>query len=494
MSLSLFKENIEKAERYIAQKKNIVKSGKMRQRYHFMPEAGWLNDPNGLVQFRGKYHMFYQYNPYEAFWGQMYWGHAISDDLVHWKYLPIALAPSEPYDDHHLGGCFSGSALVYADKLYLMYTGTSNHGKGFEQTQCLACSSDGIHFEKYEGNPVLKAPDGYDPANFRDPKIWRYENSFYLVCGAKKNNFGQALIFKSSDLKNWSFLNVLAESRGEFGFMWECPDFFPLDNKYVLMFSPMGAGEHKTIYLIGTMNYTTGKFSYTTVGDVDWGFDYYAPQSFLDEKGRRLIIGWANSWDWMPWWKDWGPTYKEGWCGSFGIPREVKLSPDTTLLFSPVHELEKIRKDEHTEENIVLDPAPYVLRAGDGVSYELRLHIDLAATTATKFRLELRVSKDRKTVVSFDLEKAELSIDRNKADGWSRGVSRSSLQLNSSSDLDICLFVDKSSIELFTDNFKTVHSMNIFAEMDQNENYIMPLNGMLYIRSLKSWGLEAVYN
>lgn len=119
----------------------------MRQKYHFMAETGWINDPNGLIYFKGKYHFFYQYNPYQSFWENMHWGHAVSDDLIHWEYLPVALAPSEPYEDHLKGGCFSGSAIEFDGKLYLIYTAATNHGNGFVQTQCVAYSEDGIHLK-----------------------------------------------------------------------------------------------------------------------------------------------------------------------------------------------------------------------------------------------------------------------------------------------------------------------------------------------------------
>lgn len=120
MSQKLMLEKIEKAQREIDTKREVVKHGKMRQCYHFMGETGWINDPNGLIYFRGKYHYFYQHNPFNGFWDSMYWGHAVSDDLIHWEYLPLALAPSEYYDNHLKGGCFSGSAIEHDGKLYLV--------------------------------------------------------------------------------------------------------------------------------------------------------------------------------------------------------------------------------------------------------------------------------------------------------------------------------------------------------------------------------------
>ena len=382
MSRELMIQNIEKAQKEIDTKKDIVKTGKMRQHYHFMAQTGWINDPNGLIFYKGKYHFFFQYNPYYGFWDYMHWGHAVSDDLFHWEYLPLALAPSEVYDDHIHGGCFSGSAIVCDDKLFLMFTATTNVGKGFEQTQCIAYSEDGIHFEKYGGNPVLTAPEGVPACQFRDPKVWEHEGIYYMVCGASRDNKAQALLYKSADMIHWEFFNVLAESRGEWGYMWECPDFYPLGDQFVLMFSPMGAGERTVVYLTGDFDYKTGKFDYHTSGEIDWGFDYYAPQSFVAPDGRRLVVAWANAWDWMPFWKDWGPAYKEGWCGSFNLTREVKLSEDGTLQFVPVKELECIRTNGKDINALTVAQSEISLEAGDGISFELKFTINLEETDA----------------------------------------------------------------------------------------------------------------
>lgn len=244
------------------------------QHYHFMPQTGWLNDPNGLIFYKGKYHFFFQWNPYSGFWDFMHWGHAVSEDLLHWEYLPLALAPSEEYDDYRKGGCFSGSAIVHEGKLFLMYTGVTNRGSGNIQTQCIAYSEDGIHFEKYEGNPVILPPEGVDGQHFRDPKIWKHKDSYYMVCGASCNNRAQALLYRTEDMLHWTYVNVLAESRGEWGYMWECPDFYPLEDKYVLMCSPMGAGDRKAVYFVGDFDYDTGRFDWDLSGEIDWGMDF----------------------------------------------------------------------------------------------------------------------------------------------------------------------------------------------------------------------------
>lgn len=493
MSKELMQQNIVKAQHEIDKKKDVVKDGKMRQHYHFMPQTGWMNDPNGLIYFKGKYHFFFQYNPYSGFWGSMHWGHAISDDMLHWEYLPLALAPSEPYDNHLQGGCFSGSAIEHDGKLFLMFTGNTNEGNGFEQTQCIAHSEDGIHFEKYEGNPVVTAPEGIPTDLFRDPKVWKHEDMYYMVCGASCNENGQALLYRSKDMLHWTFFNVLAESRGEWGFMWECPDFYPIGDKYVLTFSPMGAGEHTSVYLVGDFDYETGKFCYYINGEIDWGFDYYAPQSFLTPDGRRIMVGWANEWEWMPLWKDWGPTYREGWCGFFNIAREVRMMEDGTLQFLPVAELKTIRENAQKRDTFTVTEEEMELAAGDGVSFELKFRIDLEQTDAGMLELDLRCGGERKAVCLFDFNKAEMSVDRSEADGWSKGVSRSAVYLRGKKELDVHIFSDQSSLEIFTDQYQNNHSNNIFAPDEQNQISIRAHGGQAVIREYESYGMKECF-
>ena len=489
MSEALLRENIEKAQMEIAAKKSEMSKAKMRQRYHFMAEEGWINDPNGLIFYKGKYHFFFQYNPYDSYWGAMYWGHAISDDLLHWEYLPIALAPSEPYDNDERGGCFSGSAIEWDGKLYLLYTGTTKTDEGFVQSQCLAWSEDGVHFKKYDGNPIIAAPKGIEKDNFRDPKVWRRGEHFYLVCGGKQDNLAKALLYRSDNLIDWEFVNVMFESRGEYGYMFECPDFFHMGDMDVLTFSPMGARERTDVYLVGRLNYDTGKFYSIYSGEIDWGFDYYAAQTFLDAKGRRIMVAWSNAWDWMPWWKDWGPTFKEGWCGSFNIPREVRMMPDCSLQFIPIKEIRKIRYDEKMEYDLETNDQ-IIFHAGDGVAAEIKLIIDLEKTTAAAVEFVLRGNGEKETLLRLDLKKGEMSLDRERADGWSKGSTRSLLFTDGKNELDVDILLDQSSVEVFTCQYQVNHSCNIFADNTQTQNLVRVKEGKVCFKSVFTCGLE----
>lgn len=489
MASEIMKQKIKDAWIETARKEKAVKQGRLRQRYHFMPQAGWMNDPNGLIYFRGKYHIFYQYNPYEAHWGNIHWGHAVSGDMLHWEYLPPALAPSETYDTGSEGGCFSGSAIEHEGKLFLMYTGAAETDKGIEQTQCIAYSEDGIHFEKYKGNPVLTAPEWVASDCFRDPKLWKHSGRYYMVCGAGSKGRGQALLYYSDDLLHWEFLNVMAESCGEWGYMWECPDFYKLEDKYVLTFSPIGAGLHTAVYMTGDFDYHTGKFLPLVCREMDWGFDYYAPQSFRAPDGRRIVISWANEWEWMPFYKGRGPVESEGWCGFFNIPREVHLTQDNTLLFSPVNELKQLRHGKQEYPLFWLGETQKEIKAGDGNSFEIEMEVDLGRTDAERIELDLRCGGRYRTRCVFDLKKGEMSVDREKSDPWNGGICKSTLFLKGKEKLDIQIYSDRSSLEIFANQYQNNYSVNIFPEEDQKRILIHAHGGNACVVHCRTYGM-----
>ena len=263
--------------------------------FHLTPEKGWMNDPNGFSRYGGQYHLFYQYYPDATCWGPTRWGHAVSEDLIRWERLPDAIVPDRDYD---IGGCFSGTALTLADGRHmLMYTGCrpdpdDEAGRGL-QTQCIAFG-DGKRYEKYGGNPVIggdKLPADGDPHEFRDPKIWQEKDGTFRAAIANHSQAGaRILLYQSRDGLEWEFLRVLADGEGKPGWMWECPDFFPLDGKDILMTGTMG--EVSTICRIGEYDRETGSFHETSWQSMEKGFDFYAGQTAQAPDGRRILIGW----------------------------------------------------------------------------------------------------------------------------------------------------------------------------------------------------------
>lgn len=457
-----------KAEQSITKIQDTVNKDILRMKYHFMAPAYWINDPNGLIFYKGEYHLFYQHYPYAAKWGAMHWGHAKSKDLVHWEHLPIALAPSEVYDLDERGGCFSGSAVDDNGILTLLYTGAIIRDGKVIQSQCLAFSEDGITFEKFARNPVIAGPPEDGSADFRDPKVWRHGDMWYMVIGSGKDGVGKALLYKSQDLRQWEYVGVLAESDGTMGTMWECPDFFQLDDRYVLMFSPMGMGDRKTIYLVGDMDYVSGKFTWDEMGDIDTGFDYYAPQTFLDGKGRRIIIAWLNGWDWMPWFKNFGPTEKNHWCGAMSAPRTVELDADGRLKFTPVEELKVLRSEHYHLENTIITPGgTAVLPKSVGSDcLEIKVEFQLEGSKAEEIGFVVRASSDgtQQTTLSYNLQSKDLRFNRNHSDGWSEGIQSTKLETSDDKTLKLHIFIDTCVIEVYTDDYRTAVTNNIYPD------------------------------
>lgn len=223
-----------------------VTNDRYRPHYHIATTpGGWLNDPNGLCYFKGYYHVFYQFHPYAAQWGLCHWGHVRSRDLIHWEELPVALVPGDQNVDE--GGCFSGSAIVKDNRLYLIYTGHHYYDDGdqdhFWENQNVAYSDDGIHFTKAAENPVISAPAD-NAQDFRDPKVWQHDGHYYLVIGSREKevDLGRLLLYRSDDLLHWTALGPIAKSTNQSteGRMWECPDLFTIDGQEVVICSPMG--------------------------------------------------------------------------------------------------------------------------------------------------------------------------------------------------------------------------------------------------------------
>jgi beta-fructofuranosidase len=281
-----------------------------------------MNDPNGLLFHRGAYHLFYQHNPSAAVWGDMHWGHAVSQDLITWRNLPIALAPTPGGYDKD--GVFSGCAVVNGTEPTIIYTGTQ------PEVQAIATSSDPLleRWQKFEGNPVIAAPPtGLDVMGFRDPYVWREGSDWLMALGSGvKGKGGCVLLYHSLDLRQWKYLHPLVESSDpSLGTMWECPNFFPLGDRHVLLISPIPL--RKSLWAVG--RYTDRRFVPERWGSLDGGGHFYAPQAFLDGANRRVLFGW--SWEG----RSQAAQVKAGWAGAQSLPRVLTLREDGGLRQEP---------------------------------------------------------------------------------------------------------------------------------------------------------------
>lgn len=274
-------------------------ANKIKQQYHLEPDQGLLNDPNGLTYFKGKYYVFFQWNRLKKDHSYKEWGLFTSKDMVNWQFEGSAIVPDQDYDKQ---GVYSGSAYVIDDKLHIYYTGNSKILGRRKSRQCLVLSGDGKQFHK-EGM-VIETPDIYTE-HFRDPKVFKGVTSgyFMVIGGQRKNGKGALALCRSQDGKNWCYSNVLAISN-QFE-MIECPDLFKLDNKYVLLFNPQKRNNLKDISLFSFSVYKLVEFDEDTglfqdkdldhkCIKLDYGFDFYAPQTFQDPNGRRILFAWMS--------------------------------------------------------------------------------------------------------------------------------------------------------------------------------------------------------
>ena len=466
MDFAKVKENEERA---ILEKKEIVEKDFWRQKYHIQGIVGLINDPNGFPQFKGKYHMFYQWNPLGTDHKNKTWAHSVSDDLLHWKRLKTALRPDTWYSKD---GVYSGSAIVDDEKLYLFYTGNVKDSDGNRESyQCLAVSSDGENFERWEPS-IVNQPDGYT-RHIRDPKIWKKDGKFYAVIGIQSEDLeGKAVLYSSENIKDWKFEGEIAGANHgkikDFGFMWECPDYFQLKDektgeiKDLLVFSPQGLepegdlynNKYQTGYLFGKLDYKKPEFEILSdFVEIDRGHDFYAPQSMEDDKGRRLIVGWMG----IPEEEDF-PTVKNKWLHCLTLPRELKVI-DGKLYQLPIKEMESIRGEKIEFSEKVTGE----VKVGTGVTYELKAKF---TDFNSDFGLKLRTGKNSETVLKFDYNDKKFVLDRTKGEQSDKRLRK--VYLGDISELELTVFVDNSSVEVFINGGAEVFSSRIFPEKDAN--------------------------
>ena len=454
-----------KAREYELQEEQRIKD-EVRPALHFTPRVGWLNDPNGFSFYKGEYHLFYQYHPYDTNWGPMHWGHATSKDLIHWTYLPAAMAPDKEFDNK---GCFSGTALTYKDgRQFIMYTGVYKSDPDHEcQMQCIAFG-DGLNYTKYTNNPVINPsmlPQGGSTSDFRDPHVTPCGDGFKAVLvNRAADGFGSALIYKSEDGLNWAFDHELIHNKdGKYGTMWECPCYLDLDGKKVLIVSAMEMKEkgyefHKggaVISLIGKED-ENGSLIPENVSLVDYGIDFYAPQAIKLSDGRTVMIGWMQSWD--------DASYRNGlsWFGQMTLPRELFVKGNR-LYQRPLTELSQLHTDKVSYENISVNEDNIVLSGISGRVIDLEININSSdnAGSYTYFKTVFAGKDSKGVTLSYDSKGGLLTLDRSDVAKGDAVHSRT-CALSPSKDLSLRLILDTFSVEVFANDGEKVMSLTYY--------------------------------
>lgn len=436
-----------------------------RQRYHIQPKAGLLNDPNGFSYFEGRYHLFYQWFPLGTQHGMKYWYHTASSDLVRWENLGIALAPDSIYDSH---GVFSGSAIEKDGRLYLMFTGNTRTAEWIRQPyQCLAVMEPDGTISKRSTPVISDVPPGYTD-HFRDPKVWQEGGRYYCVIGAQRTDkTGCAVLYHSSDMLEWHFAGEFATRLKNFGYMWECPDYFVLDGTGLLLFSPQGLEKegdrfqniYQSGYLTGPQAALGGRreWEHGEFQELDRGFDFYAPQTTLAPDGRRLMTAWMGLPD-----IDY-PTDNQGWAHCLCLPRELSMR-EGKLIQRPARELVNLRGREFTHR-LVVSQGSTAVQGFAGASYELLVQIREAG--AERFGIAFRTGGGEKTEICYSRASGKVTLDRSRSgqrvaeDYGTRRSCRVNLQHGV---LTLRLYVDISSSEIFVNEGQEVFTARIFPD------------------------------
>ena len=465
---------------------------KYRPSYHFAPEYGWMNDPNGMVYKDGEYHLFYQYNPYGSMWGNMHWGHAVSKDLVSWEHLPVAIAPDD------LGAIFSGSCVV--DK-----NNTAGFGKGAivafytsaaaSQTQSMAYSLDnGRSFKKYSGNPVLTS----NVRDFRDPKVfWHEPTQKWIMILA----VGQEMqIYSSANLKEWTYESSFGEGQGAHGGVWECPDLIQLpvkgtdQQKWVLIcnLNPGGIfGGSATQYFVGEfdghrfVNESPSKTKW-----MDWGKDHYATVTWSNAPDNRTIaIAWMSNWEYA---ND-VPTTQYRSANS--VPRDLHLyvqDGETYMASVPSEELLALRDKPVKKGSFKVNKVrevKYLLKENQG-AYEIELK--LKNLNAKTIGIQLYNSKGEEVAFVYHMDTKQFSMDRTKSGQTSFNpnfAAVTSAPIESQGSYTLRLLIDKCSIEAFDGEGKFAMTNLVFPTEPYNQVKFYSEGGSYQVESFHVYSL-----
>ncbi len=488
-----------------------------RGRFHFSSPRGWMNDPNGFSYFGGMYHLFYQNNPFDSLWGPVHWGHAVSSDLIAWTNLPLALVPDKPYDAQ---GCWSGSAVTHQDKHVLLYTGFSEKtvsedsphendekdGKVLrQQVQCLAFG-DGERYQKYEFNPVISAellPPDSNKEDFRDPKLWKGKDGWYCIAGnISTKGTGRMLLFKSPDLLSWHYVGVLLEGSGNLSGMVECPDYFNLEGKDVLMWSAIGTrlepyafqNHHSVVWTKGRLDPERAYFEpEEQTQELDKGPDFYAPQTLKTPDGRTVLIAWMQAWQRT------FPTHElgHGWTGQMTIPREL-FWKDGQLAQRPVREIEVYRESPIAFEGHIGQK----LDIPGLVGQHLDIELDLQAEPGSLVGIEVFKGETEKTVLTWNVAEQVITLDRSHS-----GIPIQSTisthpncqiyrakvcpeePLNKDNTLHLRLILDRSSLEVYAQDGTTVITSTVYPKATSDKVEFWSQGKPASLR-LQSWRLS----
>lgn len=467
--------------------------------YHFLPPRFWMNDPNGLIHWRGRYHLFYQHHPKSADWGPMHWGHAVSEDLVRWTDLPIALTPIPGHP--HREGCWSGCAVDDNGTPLLLFTGVGPRGDLPEPPQAQCAAVGDAACEKFEviDTPLLDAPPaGLDVVGFRDPFVWRADDGSWrmLIGSGLRGVGGTVLVYRCSDLRNWTYSHQLLtgdtqkDASPRTGVMWECPQLLRFGDRRLLVISVQPGSNQApfTICFVGRL--VNERYVTEHAQRFDHGSDFYAPAAMRDERGRWLMWGWC----WEA--RERSASLAAGWAGVMSLPRVVTLGEDGRPRQNPAEELAALRGEAKHVASLRVEPGTTVKL--DGVAGDA-LEIDARFEVSSRVSLLVRCSPggEEFTAITLDRAAGRIELDRNRAsvDTNARGgVFGVPWSFGADGAVRVRVFVDRSLVELFIGEGEETLTCRVYpTRMDSVGVALRAEGGAGVARGLTAWRMRPIW-
>lgn len=458
---------LDRAMKAVAQAATMAAADPARPRYHFLPPAQWMNDPNGPIYYKGYYHLFYQHNPYGDVWNHMHWGHARSKDLFHWEHLPIALWPSKELGENH---CFSGCAILTPSGAPRIFY-TSIGQRLPEQWAAVPVDDDLRVWSKHPKNPLLteQLHGSVKIHDWRDPYVFQEADSYYMVAGGNLNEHkgGEAVVnlyqAAKGDLETWTYRGVMFKHPDKNAANIECPNFLRLGDKWVLIVSP-----HRSVeYFIGDFDPVAGLFTWKRRGIVDYG-SYYAPNGLIDPDGRQLLWGWING-------------FKPGksWNGCLTLPRALSLNAGGMLVQEPAVELQSLRRDPVDIDAKVLHDGETISTPLGKAELEFMCSFKCGAAGSLRLRLDCRTESES----NFDIVAT--------ADNVLVGDTRVPIAASDKPERSLRVYLDHSVVEVFVDGGEACVTKVLEGCRDYTAMHTSAEGGDVDVSSLTVWPLQA---
>lgn len=433
---------------YLKELKDFVSQSSYLPSHHIYPPCGLLNDPNGLSYYEGEYHIFYQWYPYAPTHGMKHWAHVKGNDLRSFTWCEEGLIPDQPYETH---GCYSGNAIEKDGLLYLFYTANYKTETGKIAKQALAVMDAQGHIEKYHRNPIIDgSPEGFS-GEIRDPFVFMKNDTYYMLLGAKSlDNKGYFLLYQSEDILHWKYQGIL-DVDVDCGYMVECPAYLQVDGKDVLCYSPMGKtpeddryqNRFSSLYVVGTLDIEKRKFLVEYVQEIDYGFDFYAPQMFYGKHKLPLMYGWFGCGE-QPLYSD-----QDMWKHALTLPRTLQIKENRLYAYPPEEAIDAFPTYEVSTEHIVIPGRVF--------------HLHLKISSLSDYEIHIGEEDDywslsyHKETAKFVLDRSHLQIPVDEELGCKRSGT-----IDIDGDIECDIFVDNSFVEIFVNKGQYSFSARVF--------------------------------